>query len=89
MVLPGWVPYLIIEGLSFHYLASQHKLGDHKSSDEMQCRKRQFNLEKVLLISMIGAEVQGDPEEKAWTFLGHKAKNKQKKKHPEFRKSQS
>lgn len=31
---------------------------------------------------MIGAEVQGDPEEKAWTFLGLKTKNKQKKKHP-------
>ena len=30
---------------------------------------------------MIGAEVQGDPEEKAWTFLGLKTKKK-KKKHP-------
>ena len=45
----------------------------------MQRQKRQFNLEKVLLISMIGAEVQGDPEEKAWTFLGLKTKKKKKK----------
>ena len=35
---------------------------------------------------MIGAEVQGDPEEQAWTFLGPKTekrkKEKKKKKSP-------
>ena len=45
------------------------------------------------MISMIGAEVQGDPEEQAWTFLGPKTekrkKEKKKKKKPKFRKSQS
>lgn len=32
------------------------------------------------MISMIGAEVWGDPEEKAWTFLGPKTKKERKKK---------
>lgn len=35
------------------------------------------------MISMIGAEVRGDPEEKAWTFLGPKTKKEKKK--PKFK----
>lgn len=32
------------------------------------------------MISMIGAEVQGDPEEQAWTFLGPKTEKRKKQK---------
>ena len=41
------------------------------------------------MISMIGAEVWGDPEEKAWTFLGPKTKKKERKKEAQVQKSQS
>lgn len=38
---------------------------------------------------MIGAEVRGDPEEKAGTFLGPKTKKKERQKEVQVQKSQS